>query len=839
MTEKFNGAISATGISLISQAIENNTKLQFLSAIGSATNYTNEQLAKLTDSDLTKLSKNQTGHISNITIKNHDTVYFEITLDGNTVAADYGLNSVIILTKIGTTDHLFAVLKANQVQYMNAYDGKSSTNLQINVGFKISNTDVVSLEIDSAGTLTAADYKKLIEYTDTKSSDAEKNADIYAKGLVDKEAEVRAAADSAESKARIDADSKQNTSLASETKQRTDADNAINKKIATVENTADTAVHHDKPEQMNAGFKFTDNVIINGASELKMNTGSGSGDNTVLKGYNSGTVSGDMLALGAGGGMIVGSGESAKSLAQAIVDGKLTANIPNVTKDNKVAYFVSDGEGYLITGYQNPASAKVIPINQIVQFSDTTNWQKQPIFLPGKYTYASCPSGKDFGEFLKSSAVPIGFSVIRDENNPVTDFNVTKESASWIYAIASQGTGVITYVVSNGVGQGKKIIRNSEENDAHFMSRDNVIPASADLNNYRTAGFYFTPLTATAETVKNIPSGEQLAFSLEVTENAGCTQKFYTYDPNNIGFRGIYIRNFYDNSWSPWKVLPFMDIDTASVTSGSNFNDYVKAGTYLVGGVSNAGNAPLTGGLYGFLQILTSTNGSGGFKTQVYQSSVGYSDIYVRNCSGATPTWTPWRRIANSLDIDKVNSAINGHVGNKSNPHGVTAGQVGSYTKAESDSKIAAHANNKANPHVVTAAQVGAYSKGEVDGKVNVINATTQKLRTDVTGVYRVKLNPNNNANGVATFEARNGQACLIINGKFSTTATTGNKSFTPFTIPAGYRPKVDFSGKMPFNNSTGNSHIIYSVYNNGNFTISYNNDDESNAMDKIWWFYE
>lgn len=168
MTEKFNAAVTASGVTLISQAVEANTKIQFLSAIGSSTAYSDAQLSGLTDADLTKVSRNQTGHISNITIKDNDTVYFEVVLDGNSVASDYSLNSIMILARTGTTDHLFAVIKANQSQYMNAYDNKSATNLQINIGFKIANTDAVSLTVDSAGTLTAADYAKLQQYTDTK-----------------------------------------------------------------------------------------------------------------------------------------------------------------------------------------------------------------------------------------------------------------------------------------------------------------------------------------------------------------------------------------------------------------------------------------------------------------------------------------------------------------------------------------------------------------------------------------------------------------------------------------------------------------------------------------------
>ncbi|ASN59845.1 hypothetical protein CG419_04040 [Latilactobacillus curvatus] len=735
MTEKFNGAISATGVSLISQAIENNTKLQFLSVIGSSTSYTDGQLAKLTDTDLAKVSRNQAGHISNISVKDHDTVYFEITLDGNTVSADYGLNSVIILTKSGTTDHLFAILKSNQTQYMNAYDGKSSTNLQINVGFKITNTDAVSLEIDSAGTLTAADYKKLTEYTDSKSSTAESNANANTKKQVDGEAAIRKAEDDTEAKTRTTADNGLSKSIASEATTRTDADNAIKKDLSAVKNTADTAVHHGKPEQMSGGFKFSDNVTINGSSELKINTGSGSGDNVVLKGFNSGTSYGDMVTFGAGGHTIVGGGESARTLAQLILDGKVPGNLPQVGKDGEDTYIVADGNVHLISGFQDPAKAKNVDAANIVQQSDTTNWQKQPIFQPGTHRYAVCPSGKDFGEFLKSNAVPIGFSIIRDENAPATNFSVVKENTAWIYAIASQGTGVVTYVVSNGVGQGRKYTRNNDENDTRYMTRNNIIPASADLNDYKTAGFYFNSQTANAATMKNIP--EKLAFSLEVTENAGCTQKFYTY-LDTFEFSGIYVRNFYNNHWSAWKLLPFSDANTNSIDANTNWNNLIKSGTYLVmSTVPTAGhnNPPTNGGLWGFLVVQSSSQlGLDGFKVQKYYSAVDGGMSYVRTYSGANPTWSRWYSTPTDADISNLKNLITTHSSNKSNPHTVTAAQTGAYTKAETDTRINSHVNNKSNPHAVTAGQTGAYSKGEVDGKVKTLESATQELRTTIKG---------------------------------------------------------------------------------------------------------
>ena len=61
--------------------------------------------------------------------------------------------------------------------------------------------------------------------------------------------------------------------------------------------------------------------------------------------------------------------------------------------------------------------------------------------------------------------------------------------------------------------------------------------------------------------------------------------------------------------------------------------------------------------------------------------------------------------------------AMRGHVGDKANPHAVTAGQVGAYTKAEADAAISAHVGRADNPHRVTAAQVGALTEAAANGR--------------------------------------------------------------------------------------------------------------------------
>lgn len=72
-------------------------------------------------------------------------------------------------------------------------------------------------------------------------------------------------------------------------------------------------------------------------------------------------------------------------------------------------------------------------------------------------------------------------------------------------------------------------------------------------------------------------------------------------------------------------------------------------------------------------------------------------------------------------------SALEAHVKNALNPHGVTAEQIFAYTKSEVDTRLDEKADQSAleahkntlNPHAVTAEQVGAYTKAEVDTKMD------------------------------------------------------------------------------------------------------------------------
>jgi hypothetical protein len=84
--------------------------------------------------------------------------------------------------------------------------------------------------------------------------------------------------------------------------------------------------------------------------------------------------------------------------------------------------------------------------------------------------------------------------------------------------------------------------------------------------------------------------------------------------------------------------------------------------------------------------------------------------------------------------IQALQNALNAHLADFTNPHKVTAAQVGAYTTQQSDANLSAaqttlqtninsvnaaltqHEANFSNPHKVTAAQVGTYTSAQIDG---------------------------------------------------------------------------------------------------------------------------
>ncbi|SAJ18707.1 Tail Fiber protein [Enterobacter cloacae] len=132
---------------------------------------------------------------------------------------------------------------------------------------------------------------------------------------------------------------------------------------------------------------------------------------------------------------------------------------------------------------------------------------------------------------------------------------------------------------ANGrVPSGRRINGHALTDDFNISAQDIfngqavAIGNAADLNAYTTAGLYYQPANAQAQTGRNYP--EANAGSLEVYKHAGITQIYRIYNSSRS-----YIRTLYSGTWSAWT----KQYDAANKPSPADINAVNKGGDAMTG----------------------------------------------------------------------------------------------------------------------------------------------------------------------------------------------------------------------------------------------------------------
>lgn len=160
LSKKFTTVVTVQGMQLLNQSIADQIDLALIKAVASTSAYPPEMLETLTDDNYKSANKAQETTINKIEPRGDGTLAMEIVFDGNDIQYDYTLNTVFIVAEVAGKERLFAVIRANQPQYMNAYDGSSRTNLQINFALKLDNSEA-NITINSAALATTKDLNDL------------------------------------------------------------------------------------------------------------------------------------------------------------------------------------------------------------------------------------------------------------------------------------------------------------------------------------------------------------------------------------------------------------------------------------------------------------------------------------------------------------------------------------------------------------------------------------------------------------------------------------------------------------------------------------------------------
>lgn len=127
----------------------------------------------------------------------------------------------------------------------------------------------------------------------------------------------------------------------------------------------------------------------------------------------------------------------------------------------------------------------------------------------------------------------------------------------------------------------------------------------------------------------------------------------------------------------------------------------------------------------------------------VTAAQIGLGNVPNVATNDQTPTFTESTTLAKlssgekiSVAFGKIAKAISdliSHIANKSNPHGVTASQVGadaSGSAAAVQNNLNSHTENKNNPHGVTASQIGASPTGHKHTKSEITDFPTSMTPT-------------------------------------------------------------------------------------------------------------
>lgn len=111
----------------------------------------------------------------------------------------------------------------------------------------------------------------------------------------------------------------------------------------------------------------------------------------------------------------------------------------------------------------------------------------------------TCPSGTNFGTFLASSAVPIGFNIVKDNNPPMKEVFVWKSSNTYAYCFAPRHNGgFLVSSLQNGrfgewrdLGQGLTVQVSSNQDFGDYL-RSNAVPIGISAQKDSRTGTFGT-----------------------------------------------------------------------------------------------------------------------------------------------------------------------------------------------------------------------------------------------------------------------------------------------------------------------------------------------------------
>ena len=160
----------------------------------------------------------------------------------------------------------------------------------------------------------------------------------------------------------------------------------------------------------------------------------------------------------------------------------------------------------------------------------------------------------------------------------IVQLSSATDSTSEVLAATPKAVKAANDNANGRVPSGRRINGHALTDDFNISAQDifngqaAAIGNAADLNAYTTAGLFYQPANAQAQTGRNYP--EANAGSLEVYKHAGITQIYRIYNSSRS-----YIRTLYSGTWSAWT----KQYDAANKPSPADINAVNKGGDTMTG----------------------------------------------------------------------------------------------------------------------------------------------------------------------------------------------------------------------------------------------------------------
>ncbi|MDY2520546.1 pyocin knob domain-containing protein [Weissella cibaria] len=119
---------------------------------------------------ISSLGPKQTKPVGTVTPQDNDTVEMRIQLDNADLTTGYNLQGVAIVGQYNGNNFVLGYINSNETTNIPPYDGTQVQTVALDVSFAISDSNIVTINTQTAGMLTVDDYNALVKLLETRVS---------------------------------------------------------------------------------------------------------------------------------------------------------------------------------------------------------------------------------------------------------------------------------------------------------------------------------------------------------------------------------------------------------------------------------------------------------------------------------------------------------------------------------------------------------------------------------------------------------------------------------------------------------------------------------------------